>query len=131
MAYGLPSWLTGSSTPTTATSTSTPPKSHDGGYIAPDRTKREACYESRDIFFSCLDKHDILDAVRNEDEAKSKCGSEHDDFARDCATSWIKYFKEKRVMEYNRDQTIARIQKDDAAAAARAKAEKKGGGWFS
>lgn len=35
-------------------------------------------------------------------------------------------------MEYNRDQTIARIQADDAAAAARAKTDKKkGGGWLS
>lgn len=34
-------------------------------------------------------------------------------------------------MEYNRDQTIAKIQADDAAAAARSKADKKGGGWFS
>lgn len=42
----------------------------------------------------------------------------------------IKYFKEKRVMEYNRDQTIARIQQDDAKMAAKAKAERGGKGWF-
>lgn len=131
MVYGLPSWLTGSSQPTTATPTSSPPKSHDGGYIAPDRTKREACYESRDIFFDCLDRNNILDAVRNDKDAQAKCGQEHEEFARDCASSWIKYFKEKRVMEYNRDQTIARIKADDDAAAARSKAEKKGKGWFS
>lgn len=27
----------------------------------------------------------------------------------------MKYFKEKRVMEFNRDKTIERIQKEDAA----------------
>jgi cytochrome c oxidase assembly factor 6 len=27
----------------------------------------------------------------------------------------VKYFKEKRVMEFNRDKTIERIQKEDAA----------------
>lgn len=48
----------------------------------------------------------------------------------------IKYFKEKRVMEYNRDATIEKIKKDDAEAAAKAKAERRkaggsGGGWFS
>lgn len=42
----------------------------------------------------------------------------------------IKYFKEKRVMEWKRDQTIAKIQEEDAVAAAKAKA-KRGGGWFS
>lgn len=44
----------------------------------------------------------------------------------------IKYFKEKRVMEWKRDQTIAQIQADDAKAVAKHK-EKKGGsgGWFS
>jgi cytochrome c oxidase assembly factor 6 len=26
----------------------------------------------------------------------------------------VKYFKEKRVMEYNRDKTIERIKKEDA-----------------
>ena len=46
----------------------------------------------------------------------------------------IKYFKEKRVMEYNRDMTLAKIQQDDAEMAAKAKAKRKGGGgggWFS
>jgi hypothetical protein len=43
----------------------------------------------------------------------------------------IKYFKEKRVMEYNRDMTIEKIKKDDAEMAAKAKAERKAKGWFS
>ena len=33
-------------------------------------------------------------------------------------------------MEYNRDQTIAQIQKDDAKAVAKAKAEGKTTSWF-
>lgn len=33
-------------------------------------------------------------------------------------------------MEWKRDQTIAKIQEEDAVAAAKAKA-KRGGGWFS
>ena len=54
----------------------------------------------------------------------------------DCSVQ-IKYFKEKRVMEYNRDATIEKIKKDDAEMAAKAKAERRkaggggGGGWFS
>jgi hypothetical protein len=51
-------------------------------------------------------------------------------------TVWvqIKYFKEKRVMEYKRDQTYAQINKEDAEMAARSKAQRKEkggiGGWF-
>lgn len=52
-------------------------------------------------------------------------------------TMWvqIKYFKEKRVMEYKRDQTYAQINKEDAEMAARSKAQRKEkggiGSWFS
>jgi len=54
----------------------------------------------------------------------------------------IKYFKEKRVMDHKRDQTIAKIKQDDADMAAKARRKRgeekdknKGGGggagWFS
>lgn len=36
----------------------------------------------------------------------------------------MKYFKEKRVMEYNRDKTIERIKKEDEAKVAELKAQK-------
>lgn len=39
----------------------------------------------------------------------------------------MKYFKEKRVMEYNRDKTIERIQKEDAAKVKELKSQ----GWGS
>jgi len=48
-----------------------------------------------------------------------------------CLLKQIKYFKEKRVMEYKRDMTIAKIQEDDAKAAAKAKEKGRGGGIFS
>lgn len=37
----------------------------------------------------------------------------------------MKYFKEKRVMEYNRDRTIERIKKEDAQEVQELKAK----GW--
>lgn len=37
----------------------------------------------------------------------------------------VKYFKEKRVMEYNRDQTIERIKKEDASQVQQLKSQ----GW--
>jgi hypothetical protein len=48
----------------------------------------------------------------------------------DCLARQIKYFKEKRVVDYKRDLTIKQIQEDDAKMAQKAK-EKKGGSWFS
>lgn len=149
------SWLpwSGSSAPNTAAS--------DGGRIAPNRTSRTHCYEGRDLFFSCLDRNNILDAIKDDKEARRKCGKEVADFEAACSQAWVcffpsfyknlsicpflekglstyvlfcwfylilameidadsaasiqvKYFKEKRVMEYNRDKTIERIQKEDA-----------------
>ena len=87
MAYGLPDWLTGSSKP--AEPAAVREKSNDGGYVAPDRNSREVCYESRDIFFECLDKHNILDAVKHDEEARRVCGKENADYERDCARSWV------------------------------------------
>ncbi|OKL58770.1 hypothetical protein UA08_05556 [Talaromyces atroroseus] len=93
-------------------------KASDGGRIAPDRSSRESCYNGRDHFFACLDSNDILDAVKHDSEARKKCAKEIAEFESACSKAWVKYFKEKRVMEYNRDQTIARIQKADAEKAA-------------
>ncbi|KAJ5209107.1 hypothetical protein N7449_003486 [Penicillium cf. viridicatum] len=87
----------------------------DGGRIAPDRTSRARCWEGRDLFFACLDKNDILDGIKDDKKARQKCANEVAEFEAACSQSWVKYFKEKRVMEFNRDKTIERIQKEDAA----------------
>ncbi|CAI7622775.1 Cytochrome c oxidase assembly factor 6 [Penicillium manginii] len=92
-----------------------PNKASDGGRIAPDRTSRKRCWEGRDLFFACLDRNDILDGIKDDKEARRKCAKEVEEFEAACSATWVKYFKEKRVMEYNRDQTIARIKKEDAA----------------
>ncbi|BCS03413.1 cytochrome c oxidase subunit 6B family protein [Aspergillus luchuensis] len=99
----------------------------DGGRIAPDRTSRQRCYEGRDMFFTCLDRNDILDAIKDDKEARRKCGKEIAEFETACSRAWVKYFKEKRVMEYNRDKTIERIKKEDAAQVQELKAQ----GWNS
>ncbi|KIX06904.1 uncharacterized protein Z518_04880 [Rhinocladiella mackenziei CBS 650.93] len=128
MGWGLPTWLGGS--PPASRPETVRPRSKDGGFIAPDRNARELCYESRDIFFECLDKNNILDAIKEDEKARKVCPKEISEFERDCAKTWIKYFKEKRVMEYKRDQTLAKIQEDDAKMVAKAKAERKKGSWF-
>ncbi len=42
----------------------------------------------------------------------------------------IKYFKEKRVMDFKRDRTLQQIAKEDAVAAAKSKAERGGKSWL-
>jgi len=90
----------------------------DGGRIAPDRSSREQCYQARNLFFTCLDKNDILDAIKSNEDVRHNCAKELAAFETTCSKTWVKYFKEKRVMEYNRDKTIERIKKEDAAMAA-------------
>ncbi|KAI9037640.1 cytochrome c oxidase subunit 6B family protein [Aspergillus affinis] len=87
----------------------------DGGRIAPDRSSRKRCWEGRDLFFTCLDDNNIIDAIKDDKEARRKCGKEIAEFETACSQTWVKYFKEKRVMEYNRDKTIERIKQEDAA----------------
>ncbi|QKX56163.1 uncharacterized protein TRUGW13939_03263 [Talaromyces rugulosus] len=94
-------------------------KASDGGRIAPDRSSRQQCWNGRDLFFECLDRNDIVDGIKNDSEARKRCGKEIAEFEGSCAKAWVKYFKEKRVMEYNRDQTIERIKKEDQATAGR------------
>ncbi|KAI1909689.1 hypothetical protein LOZ53_005208 [Ophidiomyces ophidiicola] len=93
-----------------------PEKASDGGKIAPDRSSRDKCYKARDSFFRCLDENGIIDSIRKDGEARSKCGKEIQEFDSACSATWVKYFKEKRVMEYRRDLSIERIKQDEAAA---------------
>ncbi|KAJ5723193.1 Cytochrome c oxidase assembly factor 6 [Penicillium malachiteum] len=102
-------------------------KASDGGRIAPDRTSRARCWEGRDLFFACLDRNNVLDGIKDDKEARRKCSKEVAEFEAACSSTWVKYFKEKRVMEYNRDKTIERIKKEDAEKMKELKAQ----GWKS
>ncbi|KAF3914962.1 hypothetical protein ABW20_dc0110253 [Dactylellina cionopaga] len=84
---------------------SPPPKT-----TAPDRTERQRCWESRDLFFACLDKNDILDSVKDGDAASKKCGSQLKGFERDCASSWVEYFKKRRVQEYKKAKMLQQME---------------------
>lgn len=82
----LPTWLGGSPPPKAEPVRK---KSSDGGYVAPDRNARDLCYESRDFFFECLDKNEILSAVKEDEKARQLCPKEYTDFERDCAKTWV------------------------------------------
>ncbi|KAA8566065.1 hypothetical protein MFRU_039g00110 [Monilinia fructicola] len=92
-----------------------PPKiGADGAPIAPDRTQRSRCWEARDVYFKCLDKAEIIDSITEKDKAEKACAVESRGFESNCATSWVQYFKKRRVMEYQRDQTLRRLKAEGA-----------------
>lgn len=73
-------------------SSSSPPKpkiSADGTPIAPGRSERAKCWEARDVYFQCLDKHDIVDSIKEGERAAKECSAEGKCFEANCATSWV------------------------------------------
>ncbi|TGO46794.1 hypothetical protein BCON_0307g00050 [Botryotinia convoluta] len=92
-----------------------PPKiGADGAPIAPDRSQRSQCWEARDAYFKCLDKNKIIDNLTENTKAEKSCGSEARVFEQNCATSWVQYFKKRRVMEYQREQTLQKLKAEEA-----------------
>lgn len=66
-----------------------PKISSDGAPIAPDRTQRAHCWEARDAYFRCLDKHEIVDSIKEKDKAAKACAAEAKGFEANCASSWV------------------------------------------
>lgn len=66
-----------------------PAPSQDGGFIAPDRGARAVCWDGRDSFFKCLDRHSIIDSVREDKKAREVCAPELREFESACASSWV------------------------------------------
>lgn len=64
-------------------------KASDGGRIAPDRSSRARCWEGRDAFFACLDRNNILDAIKDDKEARRKCAKEVAEFEAACSQTWV------------------------------------------
>ncbi|KAI1430786.1 oxidoreductase-like protein [Xylaria sp. CBS 124048] len=90
------------------------------GARAPDRNERKQCWDARDNFYKCLDKHDVIDALTGEGKKKadSHCASEDKAFQQDCAAAWVTYFKKYRVAEYQKKKTLERLQKEGATQVA-------------
>ncbi|KAK3059299.1 hypothetical protein LTS18_011185, partial [Coniosporium uncinatum] len=91
-----------------------PRKSADGAYEAPDRTERSRCWEARDIYYQCLDRNNIIDSLRDEAAAKKNCPTEDKQFEQNCATSWVKYFKQRRIADYNKEMTRKKLEAEGA-----------------
>ncbi|KZL70025.1 oxidoreductase-like protein [Colletotrichum tofieldiae] len=84
------------------------------GARAPDRSERRKCWDARDAYFGCLDRNTIVDAVKDDDKARKACPAEDAVFERDCATAWVKYFKQWRVADIQKKQRIAQLEAENA-----------------
>ncbi|KAH6647273.1 oxidoreductase-like protein [Truncatella angustata] len=98
------------------------------GAVVPDRSERKRCWDARDSFYQCLDKHNVIDSTKGAGKATAdkECAKENKQFGEDCATAWVKYFKQYRVADYQKKQTLERLKKEGAnKMAIEAGAEKK------
>lgn len=80
--------------------------------IAPNRNKREQCWDSRDIFFECLDKNNVVDALDDKNQAtiKKSCSGQEKQYEDNCAKSWVKYFKEKRIVDHKKAKFMKEME---------------------
>jgi cytochrome c oxidase assembly factor 6 len=70
-------------------SSSTPVATEPTLKIAPNRSQRAACWETRDAFFTCLDANNIVDSIKEAKKAKDVCGSQEVAFEKECVGSWV------------------------------------------
>ncbi|KAI0475511.1 oxidoreductase-like protein [Xylariaceae sp. FL0804] len=86
------------------------------GARAPDRSERQQCWDARDRFFACLDKHDIVDSVGGEGAAAAAkhCAAEDKFFHENCAKAWVHYFKKWRIADIKKKQTLNKLEAEGA-----------------
>lgn len=89
------------------------------GAAIPTRSERALCWAARDAYFSCLDANSIIDASKNPGaaDAASKCPEATAEFEKDCAAAWVKYFKQWRVADYQKNKRIAQLKAEGAIEA--------------
>lgn len=75
------------------------------------RENRKKCWEKRDVFFKCLDDNDIL----KPSEGKKVCNKEYSEYEQNCVNSWVKYFNEKRIVDYRKEQMLKQQQERENA----------------
>ena len=76
--HNIMGWFSSSS----STSSSSEPTNDSA---APSRSERKACWDSRDLYFGCLDKNSIPVPGQEGD----KCKKEDGEYRDKCAASWV------------------------------------------
>lgn len=110
----------------------------EANYQPPKREERKHCWEARDNYNACLDRHEIVDPVIYAAVASAKCGRESEAFEKDCASSWVaftpkpynvfrftmlnnyiqvQYFKQKRVADFQKAEKYKKLEEEGAIPA--------------
>lgn len=92
----LPAWLNPFGAPAAVAEEARRAEQVRSGARAPDRTERRRCWEGRDAYFACLDRHGILDALKDEKAAASACSAEAVAFETNCAKEWVSSARRER-----------------------------------
>ncbi|GAA5963533.1 hypothetical protein JCM3765_006271 [Sporobolomyces pararoseus] len=80
---------------------------------APSRSERKACWDSRDLYFGCLDKNSVSVPGQEGD----KCKKEDGEYRDKCAASWVDYFNKRRVLQLRQDMMERRAAEQQAGLA--------------
>lgn len=79
---------------------------------AASRDDRKKCWESRDLYFSCLDAAQVVVPGSEGD----RCNAQNKAFQQNCAKSWVDYFNKRRVLAEQQKPILAQanMQAEDA-----------------
>ncbi|KAF9223249.1 hypothetical protein BS17DRAFT_705498 [Gyrodon lividus] len=70
---------------------------------AATRQDRKQCWESRDLYFECLDRVGVLEAGKE----GSACIKQKSQYEENCAKSWIEYFNRRRILAEQQKDLLA------------------------
>ncbi|KAG6334800.1 hypothetical protein ID866_4289 [Astraeus odoratus] len=79
---------------------------------AATRKDRQRCWESRDLYFDCLDRAGVLKAGEEGDA----CTQHKSQYEENCAKSWIEYFNKRRILAEQQKDMLAQAQTQAKAA---------------
>lgn len=79
------------------------------------RSQRRLCWDARDKYFECLNGINVINALseKNQPLIKKSCQQQEDEFEKNCVDSWIKYFKEKRIDDYRKEQLKLQMEQQE------------------
>ncbi|KAF9510221.1 hypothetical protein BS47DRAFT_1319792 [Hydnum rufescens UP504] len=71
------------------------------------REERQKCWESRDLYFGCLNSLSIVAPG----EEGSQCSAQKKVYEKNCAESWVRYFNTRRVLGEQQKEVLAAVEK--------------------
>ncbi|CAG9941238.1 unnamed protein product [Clonostachys rosea f. rosea IK726] len=85
------------------------------GAAIPNRSERKVCWAARDAYFGCLDAHGIDDPLKDPNQAdRVACRAESQQLDQDCAVQWVKYFKQWRVANLQKQRRLEELRRQGA-----------------